>query len=342
MKILFINQSLGIGGAETFNSQLLNWLGNKHEIKAYVTNLRFAKMLNTKPRIISVILDIIGDWKGLLKAFFLWPFALVIYFKIIWDNKDADVIFMTGFIEKIIVTPIAKFLKLKVVWVEFAPLQTILAKFWGLPKFFYDLSRPNHVIVPTQNTLRKNNMNAIVIPCGLDIDIKKYAKIKIERFSVCCVSRIEKGKGQDTLLEAWPRVLKKYPQAILYIVGEGDTLPKTTNVVLTGRVPDALEYIAKSEIFVFPSRWPLEGFGLSMIEAMALAKPVIAYDQGPVPEIVDGSTGILVKDDIATAIIKLISDAKLSKQLGLAGQKKYLENFTLAKIGPQYEKVFAN
>lgn len=347
-KILFVNQTLGIGGAESFNLGLISHLRQMGLIvETYVTNKRFAKMLGPDTKMIPVVLDVIGNWKGLVKAAVLWPYGLFVYWFIVWTNRDADVVFMTGYIEKILVTPMAYLVGLPVVWVEFAPMQTIFKKFFGLPKLLYRLVSwiPDYLIEPTQNT-RQKNTNILhvstgrtkVIPCGLDIDAAKYAKIKPKKYKVCCVSRIEKGKGQDILMNAWPKVLAKFPTAQLYIVGEGDTLPKTVGVHLTGRVPDALKYMAESEICVFPSVWALEGFGLVMLEAMALGRPVIAFNQGTAPEIIDAV--LTTPDKLADSIIKILSDSALAKKLGAAGRLKYINNFTMGIVAPQYLHTF--
>ncbi len=186
-KILFINQTLGIGGAETFNIGLFKWLKNQDIIiKSYTTNDRFNKMLGDAQKI-SVILDIIGNWRGLLKAIIFLPYGLWQYIKLFFI--DFDLIYMSGFPEKIIVTPIAKLLNKPVVWVEFGPLETVFNKFFGLPKFLYRLvSRlPDVVIMPSRHTFKANvaitgipTAKVRIIPCA--VDIKKYRKLRILRW----------------------------------------------------------------------------------------------------------------------------------------------------------------
>lgn len=172
---------------------------------------------------------------------------------------------------------------------------------------------------------------------------------------VCCVSRLEVGKGQDLLIQAWSKVISLVPQARLRIIGEGDwyeglkleirRLKLESTVTLTGWVKDAVAEMAKSDIVVFPTLWPLEGFGMVAIEAMSQAKPVVGFNFGPVPEIVTGECGILVRPRdipaLAEAIVDLLTHPAKAKRMGQAGRKRYLAHYTFDQVGPQYLQVFA-
>lgn len=336
-KILFINQTLGIGGAETFNLGLFNWLKKQNVlVKSYTTNDKFNVSLENAKEI-PVVLDIIGDWKGLIKAKILFVYGLWVYIRILLDNLDNDVIYMSGFVEKIIITPIARLLNKPVVWVEFGPLESVLNKFMGLPKLLYRLvsSLPDVVIMPSRHTYKANvaithipTAKVRVIPCA--IEEASHRNAKAQKNLVVCVSRLEKGKGQDLLIEAWPRVLEKFPNAKLKIIGEGSLILKPCkNVEVTGYVQDAVAEIAKASVFVFPSVWPLEGFGLVMLEAMSLGVPVVAFNRGTAPEIIDAHSGILV-DDLTQGIIAML------KNPAKGGRKRFLDNFTFDVVGPKY------
>jgi len=362
MKLLFINQSLGIGGAETFNKELLFWLQNHGiSVKTFVTNKKFQKILedvDIHSGQIPFVVDFIGNRKGFIKGIFLLPLTLIYYFLLVLSQRNSDIILMSGFIEKILVTPIAKLLKIKVVWIEFAPLKSIFDKFLGLNKLIYKLivNLPNIIIVPSNNTLTElseelnlPNSKFTLIPCARNIEVNNYSKIKVEKNLACCVSRLEKGKGQDLLLQAWQKVEKEIPSAKLRIAGEGgfiDTLKHLNsklnlkNVEFAGFVPDSLTEIAQSKIVVFPTVWKLEGFGLTAVEAMALSRPVVCFEFGPLTEIIDESTGILVKpydtEALANAIIKLLNSPRLAEKMGKAGRKKYLNKFTFNIVGQKY------
>lgn len=366
MRLLFVNQSLGIGGAETFNQGLLTWFSKQGiEINIFATNEKFAENLKSAGLAAEktpLVVDFIGNWKGLAKGIFILPLALIYYFLLFWRQRKTDIILMSGFIEKIIITPIAKLFKIPVVWIEFAPLQSIFNKFFGFPKFLYAMVKnlPDKIIVPSEHTLCSLSKETglkrskfLLIPCAENIDIKIYSKIKPQKNSVCCVSRLEQGKGQDRLLKAWSLVEKEIPQAKLSIVGEGDFKKILVQIVknlslkkvlFKGYIKDALAEIAVSEIFVFPTVWPLEGFGLVALEAMALGKPVICFDFGPVPEIVSSETGIIVEKEnisyLGQAIIKLLIDKNGAQKLGKKGREVYQQKYTFEKIGPRYLSLF--
>lgn len=352
-RVAFVNQTLGIGGAETFNLGLLGWLEKRGtQVEAWVTHPTLVKKL--KAHRLPLVLDIIGDWKGLVKALALLPLGVMMYALVTWRSRRSDLILLTGFIEKILVTPWAKLWHIPIVWVEFGPLTSVFAKFFGLPKFLYRLvSRlPDAVIMPSVHTLEANvpwghipAAKVKLITCGVEV---KPRRVVTEPNLVVCVSRLEKGKGQDLLLEAWPRVLQKLPSAKLRVVGVGDqysnlksqtsNLKVSSSVTLTGWVKDAVAEIAKARVCVFPSVWPLEGFGLVMIEAMAQNVPVVAFDVGPAKEIIDHSCGSIVAAGDASALAQAIVSQLRRPAEG--GRKKYLRYYTLDKVGKQYVQVF--
>jgi glycosyltransferase involved in cell wall biosynthesis len=143
------------------------------------------------------------------------------------------------------------------------------------------------------------------------------------------VARLEPEKGHQTLIEAWPHVLREVPDAYLLIVGEGsrrDFLEQWASahkvghrVIFTGRRDDIPAVTAALDVAVLPS-WR-EAQGLSILEAMALSRPVVASDVGGIPEMVeDGVTGLLVEPrdpiGVADAVTRLLDDETLRRRLG--------------------------
>ena len=125
------------------------------------------------------------------------------------------------------------------------------------------------------------------------------------------VARLEPEKGHPTLLEAWPAVLRAVPDAYLLIVGEGsrrDALEAQARelriahrVVFTGRRDDVPAVTAALDVAVLPSY--REAQGLTILEAMALSRPVVASNVGGIPEMIeDGVTGLLVPPHDADAL----------------------------------------
>lgn len=355
-EVLFVTQTLGLGGAEVFNADLLAWLTrNGCSVQAYCNNDRFLSILSRKgisTHRIPFVIDIIGDWKGLVKGIVLMPLGLVFYGLLAITNRH-KVFLMTGFIEKILLTPWARLFGSKIVWIEFGPLEAVLKKFGGLPGFLYKLvsKMPSEVIMSSTHTQKANAYlgmkNVRVIPCAIT---PRELQVKTNPHLVVCVSRLEKGKGQDLLLEAWVHVIRKVPSALLRIVGEGDqatrlayqvqSLRLENSVQLVGWAPDAVLEMARASVIVFPSLWSLEGFGIAAAEALSQAKPVIGFDRGPLPEIVDASCGILVPPGdilmLARAIESLLAHPKHAAILGKSGKAKLERKFIWGVVGPQF------
>lgn len=354
-KLLFINQTLGNGGAEVFISDLLQELKNlSWEINIYSNNDTFIQTLSDKGVIankINTVVDIVGDWKGLLKGLVLWPLLLIEYLKIFIKHKNSSVFLTSGYIEKIIASPLALLFNIPTAWIEFGPMSSVINRFYKLPKFLYLLVRdiPNKIIVPTFNT--RNHLipevhislsKLDVIPCGRNLK-GSIPKNKTEKNLVVCVSRLEEGKGQDLLIKAFKKVVKDIPTAKLKIIGEGafkKDLEKLViqlriqkNIELLGRVKDSISEMKKAEIVVFPSVWSLEGFGLVMIEAMSLGKTCIAFNTGPAPEIIENNiNGLLAKNnDINNLAQKIIY---------VLNSKEFAQEYTWDKVLGEYKKLW--
>lgn len=161
---------------------------------------------------------------------------------------------------------------------------------------------------------------------------------------VLYVGRMDPYKGVQYLLKAVPIVLGDIPSAKFVIAGgsrfDQVRLPDITKsnrmreaLIFTGYVPenDMPSLYATCDVFCYPSTW--EGFGLTPAEAQASAKPVIAFDNCAIPEVVkSGETGILVrsKDHVALgkAIVKLLKDSELRQRMGQEGRRRVQRLFS--------------
>ncbi|MEV8548766.1 glycosyltransferase [Streptomyces glaucescens] len=96
---------------------------------------------------------------------------------------------------------------------------------------------------------------------------------------VVCVGRLCRQKGQDVLLDAWPAVRARVPDARLVLIGDGpdrDRLKPSASVRLVGAVADVVPWYQAADLVVLPSRW--EGMALAPLEAMACGRPVVVTD----------------------------------------------------------------
>jgi glycosyltransferase involved in cell wall biosynthesis len=158
-------------------------------------------------------------------------------------------------------------------------------------------------------------------------------------------------KGLDVLIQAFRRVLDEV-DATLLVVGKGDQTtardlagPALDRIVFTGFVDDVAlkKCYALCDLYVCPSR--LEGFGLTILEAFAAGKPVVATKVGAIPELVhDGQNGILVPPDnvtaMATAIALILQDSESYEQVG-RGNAIYLgDTFSWAEAAGKTGRLY--
>jgi len=181
--------------------------------------------------------------------------------------------------------------------------------------------------------LKDFRLDCSTINPGIDSKLFNPAKIQKQKRNVLFIGNFSKDydwKGLDYLIES----IKQIGDVHLTVIGEGEK-EKIQNVEFKGIKKDqelVLE-IQKCNLLVLPSISSAESFGMVLIEAMACKKPVIGSNIGGIPYVIDdGKNGLLVppKDSqaLAEAIIKILSNPKLAKQMGENGYKKVKEYFT--------------
>jgi len=167
------------------------------------------------------------------------------------------------------------------------------------------------------------------------------------------VARIVLEKGYEYILKAMPKVLQSFPSTLLVIVGDGPLkaqmqelavkLGIDRNTVFLGYKRDIENLIADFDVFVLPS--VSEGLGLSLLEAMALGKPVIATEVGGIPEVVkNGKNGLLVpprdEEALAMAILKILSSRDFGLRLGQVAKDTVYEKFSAQSMALQTAKLY--
>lgn len=143
------------------------------------------------------------------------------------------------------------------------------------------------------------------------------------------------------------------PNIQLAFLGDGElkdallrqtkTLGLENHVLFFGMRDDVPEIMSCSDLFVLPS--VNEGFGVVLLEAMAMKCPIVATNVGGVPEVVlDGETGILVppKDSaqLAIGIIKLLKDSSLAKRLSDGGYQRLVTCFSIEDTVLKMERLY--
>jgi glycosyltransferase involved in cell wall biosynthesis len=165
--------------------------------------------------------------------------------------------------------------------------------------------------------------------------------------------KLHVGKGVFELLHAVEGLAIRYPALRLLYAGDGperSALEQETarlsirnRVVFAGLRNDMERMYAAMDIFVLPSTCR-EAFGMVIIEAMAMGKPVIATATGGIPEVVkDEQNGILVKPgdpaELADAITRLIEDTALWRRLAAEGLLTVARHYSEDTMGSAFEKM---
>jgi glycosyltransferase involved in cell wall biosynthesis len=160
-------------------------------------------------------------------------------------------------------------------------------------------------------------------------------------------------KGHRHLIEAAHLVVQEVPDARFIILGEGELREQLErqvresqlekHVLLPGFRADVLGCLKGFDLFVMSS--VTEGLGTSLLDAMACSKAVVATQAGGMPEVVDeGRTGFLVapRDHhaMARAIIRLLTEEPLRRQMGEAGFARVRERFTVERMVVETAAVY--
>ena len=159
--------------------------------------------------------------------------------------------------------------------------------------------------------------------------------------AVGLVGRLHYLKGPDLLIEAIPRVLAARPEVKFILIGAGPEEKTLRELAENRRVSGAVRFagyrrdarrlMSAFDVVVLPSRD--EAQSISLLEAMACRKAVVAADVGGVPEVVaDGVTGLLYPagniNALAEALLVLLNDGAKREALGAAGQQRVAERFS--------------
>ena len=191
--------------------------------------------------------------------------------------------------------------------------------------------------------------------------LKKELELDQKRVIVS-VGRLVHRKGQDTLVEALPSILKEFPEAHLLFVGVGPHLEYIhkraiqlgvlNNISFVGRVQyDELpRFICVGEIFAMPSRSRLaglevEGLGIVYLEASACGLPVVGGRSGGAPDaLLEGETGYAVDGlkpvDVAAAVIKLLNDPDSAAAMGRRGREWIIQEWEWQHWSSRFNKLF--
>jgi glycosyltransferase involved in cell wall biosynthesis len=171
-----------------------------------------------------------------------------------------------------------------------------------------------------------------------------------EDFTVLCAARLEPEKGVGVFIRAVAAARRSRPKIRGLVAGDGpergrlERLAAGSGVELLGVREDVGELMAAADAVALTSE--AEALPMSVLEAMAAARPVIATDIGGTAEaVVQGETGLLVRpgdaDAAAGALLELASDRERARRMGEAGRVRQRELFDGESMVERYERTFA-
>jgi glycosyltransferase involved in cell wall biosynthesis len=375
MKVLFVINGLGTGGAERSLAELLPWLG-ANEIDPVVTCL-FARDEGVEEAVRSSGVEVqVLTGKAL-------PGRVVSLRRLIRSHRPAIVhtsIFQSDLVGRVaaagsdaaLVTslvntpydavrlrdPNVRRLSLRAArWVDGWTARNMTTHFHAVSESVKRAAVDDLRIPPDRIT---------VVPRGRDPDrlgVPSAARRLATRRAlgwasddevIVTVGRHEFQKGHRYLLEAAARLLPTRPRLRVIVAGrrgnasaDVEALRRSLHlgdqVRLLGHRDDVPNLLAAADLFVFPSLY--EGFGGALIEAMALGLPIVASDVPAIREVVEeGRNAVLVpRGDphaLAGAIGALLDRAEQREAFGRASRRRFEERFTLESVVPQMVELY--
>ena len=182
-------------------------------------------------------------------------------------------------------------------------------------------------------------------------EIRRELGLTDEEFLVVHISNVRPLKRIDLLLRSFAAARSVRPLRLLILAGSSfrpyeallDDLKLRDRVIVKERVREVEEYLNAADAGLYTSEH--ESFGLSILETLFHAKPVVAFSVGGIPEVVvDGENGILHPfgeiDAVARSIAFLADSPAVAAEMGARGRERAETNFTAAHLVPQYEALY--
>lgn len=203
-----------------------------------------------------------------------------------------------------------------------------------------------------------------IIPNGVDIQRFKpdedCVKVKQKiggknKHIILFVGNLIPRKGLQFLIEAAKQILKENSATKFVVVGDGPLKNYLVsyskeqgvlnNFVFLGNVPEAMLHKLYNCADVFASPSIQEGQGITLLEAQATAKPVVAFNVSAISEVVkNNETGLLTNPnslELANAILRLLSNPSLREKMGNSGREFVSENFSWDVLAQNMFRVYS-
>ena len=185
--------------------------------------------------------------------------------------------------------------------------------------------------------------------------IRQMIGLSNEAVLLGTVANLFPRKGYEVMLRALPAIVRAVPTVHYVIVGSDDhdyadrlkrlaqELKIADRVHIVGFQDPVQPFLAALDLYVHPAL--MEGFGIAVVEAMAMGKAVVATTTGGLPEVVaQGETGLLVPpgdvESLAAAVVSLLEDRVQREQMGRSGKARAQDRFSLDASVAQMEQLY--
>ncbi len=219
-------------------------------------------------------------------------------------------------------------------------------------EYFYKRAEkvPGHKIITVYNGIDIEEWNPEYINGDI---IRRRLNIPGERLVIGSIGQLKPAKGYQYYVEAASIVLKRFPDVIFCLVGDGrerkrleeirNNLGLGGNFVFIGEDIDIKTYFAMFDIFVCPSL--REGHPNTLLEAMAMAKPIVGTDVDGISETISNwETGLLVPSSnvprLAEGIIYLIEHRDLAREMGVKARIHVKQHYSSKNMIESTENVY--
>jgi len=361
MKILMFIDSLRSGGKERRLVELLKGLSKYKNIKCELATMSAEIHYTTVPNLDVKIHYLIRKNKKDLRIFFK-------LYKLCKEFKP-DIIHTWGSMPSIYAAPLAKLLGIKFIngSITYAAPIKVFSKIWLRSKITFPFS--DAIVANSKAGLKTHNLKEstrnLCIYNGFDFSrlhyitdrklVKKKYNIKT-KYIVGMVANFVPAKDYETYLKAAEKILGKRKDVTFLCIGGAHNFKKlkefinakfSENIKFLGKQKEIESIVSIFDIGILTcnTNGHAEGISNSIMEYMALGKPVIATNSGGDKEIViDNKTGFIVKpfnvEEVACRVNELLNDKEKRVRMGKAGRKQIENEFNLDKMVNKFIELY--
>lgn len=183
------------------------------------------------------------------------------------------------------------------------------------------------------------------------VEMRRELGLGEEEFVVVHSSNVRAGKRVDLLLRVFAAARARRPMRLLVLAGNDfapfrpllEELGLDGDVIVRENVTDVSDHLEAADAGLYTS--DNESFGLSILETLFHARPVVAYRVGGIPEVlVEGEAGFMHPfgeiDAMAASLVQLADAPEITRRLGESGRARALREFSAERIVPQYEALY--